>query len=124
MACSRRSGPCCLTDMFGSPAECQLLALTVQGAMNGGNGTEATALWGALEEGLSNATDAVDWYNVLLHHVPDDAAAASGLIEGAVDCMTTPCACGVCVTHERGAVANLQGNSHATLCRLILCTSQ
>jgi len=54
-----------------------------QSAVKGGNGTEATALWGALEEGLSNATDAVDWYNVLLHHVPDDAAAANGLIEGA-----------------------------------------
>ena len=52
--------------------------------MNGGNGTEATALWGVLEEGLSNATDAVDWYNVLLHHVPDDAAAAEGLVTGAV----------------------------------------
>ena len=57
---------------------------SAQGAMNGGNGTEATALWGLLEEGLSNATDAVDWYNVLLHHVPDDAAAANGLVDGAV----------------------------------------
>ena len=52
--------------------------------MNGGNGTEATALWGTLEEGLSNATDDVDWYNVLLHHVPDDAAAGNELLEGAV----------------------------------------
>ena len=52
--------------------------------MNGGNGTEATALWGVLEEALTNATDAVDWYNVLLHHVPDDAAAASGLADGAI----------------------------------------
>ena len=59
------------------------VSLNAQGAVNGGNGTEATALWGALEEGLSNVTDAVDWYNVLRHHVPDDAAAADGLIEGA-----------------------------------------
>ena len=50
--------------------------------MNGGNGTEATALWGVLQEGLSNATDAVDWYNVLLHHVPDVSAAVRGLLAG------------------------------------------
>lgn len=53
--------------------------------MNGGNGTEATALWGTLEEGLTNATDSVDWYNVLLHHVPDDAAVANGLVHGAAN---------------------------------------
>ena len=50
--------------------------------MNGGNGTEATALWGALEEGLSNATDNVDWYNVLLHNVAHEDAAAGGLLTG------------------------------------------
>ena len=48
----------------------------VQSAVAGGQLAKATELWAALEEGISNATDNVDWYNVLRHNTGDDDSSA------------------------------------------------
>lgn len=41
-----------------------------QMAVANGKLEEATELWGALEEGIGNATDNVDWYNVRSSNLP------------------------------------------------------
>lgn len=48
--------------------------LLVQQALTDGNGTEATRLWDVMEKAVENATDNVDFYNLLLHNLDDDVA--------------------------------------------------
>ena len=48
-----------------------------QVAVAAGKLEHATELWAALEEGIGNATDNVDWYNVLQHNVGADATLAA-----------------------------------------------
>lgn len=49
----------------------------LQTALRKGKGEEATRLYELSQETIGNATDDVDWYQVLLHHIPDDEAAAT-----------------------------------------------
>lgn len=49
----------------------------LQTALHKGKGEEATRYYELSQETISNATDEVDWYQVLLHHIPDEQAAAS-----------------------------------------------
>jgi hypothetical protein len=49
----------------------------LQAALRKGEGEEATRCYEISQETISNATDDVDWYQVLLHHIPDEQAAAS-----------------------------------------------
>jgi hypothetical protein len=51
--------------------------IAMQIALRKGRGEEATRYYEISQETISNATDDVDWYQVLLHHIPDDEAAAS-----------------------------------------------
>ncbi len=48
------------------------IADQAEAAMHKGNGTQATALWGHLEELVGNLTDHVDWYNMRKHNTGDD----------------------------------------------------
>lgn len=50
---------------------------TLQTALRKGNGEKATQLYEVSQELIGNSTDDVDWYQVLLHHIPDDEAAAT-----------------------------------------------
>lgn len=47
---------------------------SLQQALKDGNGTEATVLWDIMEKAVENATDDVDFYNLLLHNVEDEAS--------------------------------------------------
>lgn len=58
---------CIQSDPFESHA---------QTALRKGKGEEATRLYEVIQEAIGNATDDVDWYNALLHHIPDEQAAS------------------------------------------------
>eukprot|EP00884_Botryococcus_braunii_P006027 jgi/Botrbrau1/15425/Bobra.43_2s0051.1 len=49
-------------------------ALETAQALRDGNGTAATLLWDVMEKSIENATDHVDFYNLLLHNVEDKAS--------------------------------------------------
>ncbi|KAK9823746.1 hypothetical protein WJX72_005120 [[Myrmecia] bisecta] len=53
------------------------MAETAQDAMRAGNFSRATDVWGQYEEEIERQTDNVNFYNVLLHNVPDDDVQSS-----------------------------------------------
>lgn len=52
--------------------------------MKQGNLTGATELWGKLEEVIGHLTANVDWYNVLVHHTPEDDQTIEGRLAATV----------------------------------------
>jgi serine carboxypeptidase 1 len=58
-------------------SEVQQVANMTEQALNAGQYAQATELWGQAEDIIEELTDDVDFYNILLHNVPDDEATKS-----------------------------------------------
>mmetsp|Transcript_14419 Transcript_14419/g.43620 ORF Transcript_14419/g.43620 Transcript_14419/m.43620 type:complete len:483 (-) Transcript_14419:261-1709(-) len=51
------------------------IAAKAETALNNGKGEESTRGYEMIQDAIKDATDDVDWYNALLHHIPDEDAA-------------------------------------------------
>ena len=77
MATGNRASPQYSASIYPHPSHLTPpTCLLCQVAVAAGKLEHATELWAMLEEGIGNATDNVDWYNVLRHNVGDDASSA------------------------------------------------